>query len=79
MFCSLKECDNHIRTLDSPYANLRLEIGWPPGGPFIHPHDFPNKAKIGFLETYEPVRTGTHDMELSLINPGHPSQHSGEL
>lgn len=78
-FCALKECENHIRSLDSPCANLRLEIGWPPGVPFVHPHDLPNKAKIGFLETYEPGWTATHDMELSLIDPGQPSQHSGEL
>ncbi|KAE9458425.1 hypothetical protein C3L33_09675, partial [Rhododendron williamsianum] len=78
-FCALKECENHIRSLDSPCANLRLEIGWPPGVPFVHPHDLPNKAKIGFLETYEPGWTATHDMELSLIDPGQSSQHSGEL
>lgn len=78
-FCTLKECENHIRTLDSPCASLRLEIGWPPGVPFVHPHDLPNKAKIGFLETYEPGWTATHDMELSLIDPGQPSQHSQEL
>ncbi|EPS64475.1 hypothetical protein M569_10305, partial [Genlisea aurea] len=54
-FCSLKECaENHIHSIDSPCAGTRLEIGWPPGVPFVHPHDLPNKAKIGFLETYEP-------------------------
>ncbi|GFP97881.1 hypothetical protein PHJA_001932200 [Phtheirospermum japonicum] len=53
-FCTLKECESHIHSLDSPCANIRMEIGWPPGVPFVHPHDLPNKAKIGFLETYEP-------------------------
>ncbi|XP_057460305.1 uncharacterized protein LOC130750851 isoform X1 [Actinidia eriantha] len=75
-FCPLKECESHIHTLDSPCANIRLEIGWPPGVPFVHPHDLPNKAKIGFLEAYEPGWTATNDMELSLIDPGQPSQHS---
>ncbi|XP_034678840.1 uncharacterized protein LOC117909046 isoform X2 [Vitis riparia] len=49
-FCNLKECESHIHTLDSPCANTRMEIGWPPGVPFVHPHDLPNKAKIGFLK-----------------------------
>lgn len=62
-FCNLKECESHIHTLDSPCANTRMEIGWPPGVPFVHPHDLPNKAKIGFLEAYEPGWTATHDME----------------
>ncbi|WKA13207.1 hypothetical protein VitviT2T_030534 [Vitis vinifera] len=75
-FCNLKECESHIHTLDSPCANTRMEIGWPPGVPFVHPHDLPNKAKIGFLEAYEPGWTATHDMELSLIEPGQASQHS---
>lgn len=74
-FCTLKECENHVHSLDSPCANIRMEIGWPPGVPFVHPHDLPNKAKIGFLETYEPGWSATHDMELSLIEPGQPSQH----
>ncbi|XP_076957418.1 uncharacterized protein LOC143632885 [Bidens hawaiensis] len=73
-FCTLKECENHIHTLDSPCGNIRLEIGWPPGVPFVHPHDLPNKAKIGFLETYEPGWSTNHDMELSLIEAGQPSQ-----
>ncbi|XP_034678930.1 uncharacterized protein LOC117909148 isoform X1 [Vitis riparia] len=72
-FCNLKECESHIHTLDSPCANTRMEIGWPPGVPFVHPHDLPNKAKIGFLEAYEPGWTATHDMELSLIEPGQES------
>lgn len=76
-FCSLKECESHIHSLDSPCANIRMEIGWPPGVPFVHPHDLPNKAKIGFLEAYEPGWTITHDMELSLIDPGQSTQHSG--
>ncbi|KAK2971988.1 hypothetical protein RJ640_005008 [Escallonia rubra] len=73
-FCTLKECESHIHTLDSPCANIRMEIGWPPGVPFVHPHDLPNKAKIGFLEAYEPGWTATHAMELSLIEPGQSSQ-----
>lgn len=75
-FCNLKECENHILTLDSPCANIRMEIGWPHGVPFVHPHDLPNKAKIGFLEAYEPGWTATHEMELSLTEPGQASQHS---
>ncbi|KAF5459616.1 hypothetical protein F2P56_019552 [Juglans regia] len=74
-FCNLKECENHVHTLDSPCANIRMEIGWPPGVPFVHPHDLPNKAKIGFLEAYEPGWAATHDMELSLTEPGQASQH----
>ncbi|XP_073298993.1 uncharacterized protein [Primulina huaijiensis] len=53
-FCTLKECANRIQSLESPCANIRMEIGWPLGVPFVHPHDLPNKAKIGLLETYEP-------------------------
>ncbi|KAK8477276.1 hypothetical protein V6N13_087850 [Hibiscus sabdariffa] len=49
-FCSLKECENHIHGIESPCANIRMEIGWPHGVLFVHPHDLPNKAKIGFLE-----------------------------
>ncbi|KAE8681150.1 2-oxoglutarate (2OG) and Fe(II)-dependent oxygenase superfamily protein isoform 1 [Hibiscus syriacus] len=57
---------------------LVLEIGWPHGVPFVHPHDLPNKAKIGFLEAYEPGWTATQDMELSLTEPGgQASQQSG--
>ncbi|XP_040989344.1 uncharacterized protein LOC121236900 isoform X3 [Juglans microcarpa x Juglans regia] len=74
-FCNLKECENHVHILDSPCANIRMEIGWPPGVPFVHPHDLPNKAKIGFLEAYEPGWAATHDMELSLTEPGQASQH----
>ncbi|KAL1554916.1 hypothetical protein AAHA92_15420 [Salvia divinorum] len=62
-FCTLKECEGHIHSLDSPCANVRMEIGWPPGVPFVHPHDLPNKAKIGFLETYEPGWSETNDIE----------------
>lgn len=75
-FCNLKDCENHIQSLDSPCASVRMEIGWPPGVPFAHPHDLPNKAKIGFLETYEPGWSATHDMELSLLETGEPSQHT---
>lgn len=53
-FCNLKECEGHIQSLDSPCGNIRMEIGWPPGVPFVHPHDLPNKSKLGFLEAYEP-------------------------
>lgn len=75
-FCNLKECENHIHTIDSPCASIRMEIGWPPGVPFVHPHDLPNKAKIGFLEAYEPGWSATQDMELSLTEPGQACQHS---
>jgi len=75
-FCNLKECESHVHTLDSPCANIRMEIAWPPGVPFVHPHDLPNKAKIGFLEAYEPGWTATHNMELSLTEPGQASQRS---
>lgn len=75
-FCNLKECENHIQSLDSPCATLRMEIGWPPGVPFVHPHDLPNKAKIGFLEAYEPGWSATHDMELSLTESGQTNHHS---
>lgn len=75
-FCTLKECDSHIQSLDSPCANIRMEIGWPPGVPFVHPHDLPNKAKIGFLETYEPGWSAAHDMELSLVEQGQQNQHT---
>lgn len=75
-FCNLKECESHVHTLDSPCANIRMEIGWPAGVPFVHPHDLPNKAKIGFLEAFEPGWTATHDMELSLTEPGQASQQS---
>lgn len=58
-FCNLKECEGHIHALDSPCASTRMEIGWPPGVPFVHPHDLPNKAKLGFLEAYEPGWTAS--------------------
>ncbi|TVU39059.1 hypothetical protein EJB05_12462 [Eragrostis curvula] len=65
-FCNLKECESHIRSSDSPCENIRLEIGWPQGVPFVHPHDLPNKAKLGFLEAYEPGWTASQqEMELS--------------
>ncbi|KAJ8900687.1 hypothetical protein K2173_025498 [Erythroxylum novogranatense] len=72
-FCNLKDCEKHIHALDSPCSNIRMEIGWPPGVPFVHPHDLPNKAKIGFLEAYEPG--STHDMELNMMESGQGSQH----
>ena len=68
-FCNLKECENHIHALDSPCANIRMEIGWPPGVPFVHPHDLPNKAKLGFLEAYEPGWTEAHQNSDRLVNP----------
>ncbi|MED6205388.1 hypothetical protein PIB30_016971 [Stylosanthes scabra] len=67
-FCNLKECENHIHALDSPCASIRLEIGWPPGVPFVHPHDLPNKAKLGFLEAYEPGWTEAHQNLDRLVN-----------
>ncbi|XP_004294206.1 PREDICTED: uncharacterized protein LOC101303785 isoform X1 [Fragaria vesca subsp. vesca] len=73
-FCPLKDCETHIQTLDSPCATIRMEIGWPHGVPFVHPHDLPNKAKIGFLEAYEPGWSATNDMELGLTEPGQASQ-----
>ncbi|KAF8408619.1 hypothetical protein HHK36_004682 [Tetracentron sinense] len=75
-FCNLKECEGHIYALDSPCGSIRMEIGWPPGVPFVHPHDLPNKAKLDFLEAYAPGWTASQDMELSLIEPGQASQHS---
>ncbi|XP_068654144.1 uncharacterized protein [Aristolochia californica] len=75
-FCNLKECEGHIQSLDSPCESIRMEIGWPPGVPFVHPHDLPNKAKRCFLEAYEPGWTSSQDMELSLIKPGQACQHS---
>ncbi|KAF6163505.1 hypothetical protein GIB67_002510 [Kingdonia uniflora] len=67
-FCNLKECEGHLLALDSPCGSIRLEIGWPPGVPFVHPHDLPNKAKLGFLEAYEPGWAASQDIELSLMN-----------
>ncbi|XP_058090703.1 uncharacterized protein LOC131237070 isoform X1 [Magnolia sinica] len=75
-FCNLKECEGHIQAVDSPCGTIRMEIGWPPGVPFVHPHDLPNKAKLGFLEAYEPGWTASQDMELSLIEPGQAGHHS---
>lgn len=62
-FCNLKECESHIHALDSPCGSVRMEIGWPLGVPFVHPHDLPNKAKIGFLEAYEPGWSASQDLE----------------
>ncbi|CAN1359000.1 hypothetical protein LINPERPRIM_LOCUS44481 [Linum perenne] len=78
-FCNLKECESHVHAVDSPCANIRMEIGWPPGVPFVHPHDLPNKAKIGFLEAYEPGWTATQDLDMSLTESGRGSQHSDQL
>jgi hypothetical protein len=68
-FCNLKECESHIRSLHSPCENIRTEIGWPQGVPFVHPHDLPNKAKLRFLETYEPGWTASQQDELSFTEP----------
>ncbi|KAF8700852.1 hypothetical protein HU200_034218 [Digitaria exilis] len=69
-FCNIKECESHIRSLDSPCENIRTEIGWPQGVPFVHPHDLPNKAKLGFLEAYEPGWTASQqEIELSFTEP----------
>ena len=72
-FCSLKDCEGqHIRARESPCNQIRMELGWPPGVPFVHPHDLPNKAKLGFLEAFEPGWTvSQHDMDLAFIEPGH--------
>lgn len=67
-FCNLKECESHIHALDGPCANIRMEIGWPPGVPFVHPHDLPNKAKLSFLEAYEPGWTSAHQNLDRLVN-----------
>ncbi|TKY49361.1 hypothetical protein E2542_SST26791 [Spatholobus suberectus] len=67
-FCNLKECESHIHSVDSPCANIRMEIGWPLGVPFVHPHDLPNKAKLGFLEAYEPGWTEAHQNSDRLVN-----------
>jgi hypothetical protein len=69
-FCNLRECESHIWSLDSPCEKTRAEIGWPQGVPFVHPHDLPNKAKLGFLEAYEPGWTASQqEMELSFTEP----------
>lgn len=65
-----------MHLLDSPCANIRMEIKWPAGVPFVHPHDLPNKAKISFLEAYEPGWTATHDMDFAPIEPGQAGQPS---
>ncbi|XP_031405253.1 uncharacterized protein LOC116214100 isoform X2 [Punica granatum] len=75
-FCNLKDCESHVHSLDSPCATTRIEIGWPPGVPFVHPHDLPNKAKVEFLKAYEPGWTETNDTELSLTEPGQTNQHT---
>ncbi|KAH0454463.1 hypothetical protein IEQ34_016387 [Dendrobium chrysotoxum] len=67
-FCNLKECEGHLQSRDSPCGSIRMEIGWPPGVPFVHPHDLPNKSKLGFLEAYEPGWTAAQqDIELSIV------------
>ncbi|XP_078437914.1 2-oxoglutarate (2OG) and Fe(II)-dependent oxygenase superfamily protein [Wolffia australiana] len=70
-FCSLKDCEGqHVRALDSPCGRVRMELGWPLSVPFVHPHDLPNKAKLGFLEAFEPGWTvAQHDMDLAFIEP----------
>lgn len=39
---------------EPPCGYLRVQLGWPGGVPFVHPHDLPNRAKQSFLEAYEP-------------------------
>lgn len=79
-FCSLKECeDQHIPGLDSPCAAIRAQIGWPPGVPFVHPHDLPNRAKQAFLEAYEPGWTEMQDGEIGLIDSRHSHSHTHAL
>ncbi|CAF1935074.1 hypothetical protein Bca4012_074419 [Brassica carinata] len=74
-FCNPKDCESNHNTMNSPCAHIKMEIGWPQGVPFVHPHDLPNKAKIGFLETYEPGWSETHYMELSLSEAAQGNQH----
>lgn len=74
-FCNPKDCESNHNTMNSPCAHIKMEIGWPQGVPFVHPHDLPNKAKIGFLETYEPGWSEAHDMELSLSEAAQGNQH----
>lgn len=72
-FCNVKECERHMLSPDSPCEKLRMEIGWPPGVPFVHPHDLPNKAKLGFLEAYEPGWASLQqDIQLSLLKLDRP-------
>uniref|UniRef100_A0ACD5UMA5 Uncharacterized protein n=6 Tax=Avena sativa TaxID=4498 RepID=A0ACD5UMA5_AVESA len=68
-FCNLKECESHIQSLHSPCEDIRTEIGWPRGVPFVHPHDLPNKGKLRFLEAYEPGWTASQQDELSFTEP----------
>lgn len=67
-FCNLKECEDHMQSRDSPCGGIRMEIGWPPGVPFVHPHDLPNKSKLGFLEAYEPGWTAAQQDIEDLIS-----------
>lgn len=53
-FCRLGHCEDHVRTSSGPCNGIRAALGWPSTVPFVHPHDLPNKAKIAFLEAYEP-------------------------
>ncbi|KAJ3683214.1 hypothetical protein LUZ60_013441 [Juncus effusus] len=59
-FCSPKQCENHMRESNSSCLGIRAVLGWPPSVPFVHPHDLPNKAKIAFLEAFEPGWTASH-------------------
>ncbi|KAJ7296885.1 hypothetical protein O6H91_Y093900 [Diphasiastrum complanatum] len=74
-FCNFKDCEEHHAALDSPCAIMRAELGWPPGVPFVHPHDLPNKAKQAFLEAYEPGWTSCQDGELGLIESAFSHSH----
>ncbi|RXH98491.1 hypothetical protein DVH24_010816 [Malus domestica] len=43
--CNLKECENQIQTLDSPCANIRMEIGWPHGCHLFIPMISPTRQR----------------------------------
>lgn len=58
----------------SPCAELRAQMGWPAGVPFVHPHDLPNKAKQAFLEAYEPGWTAAQDGDLHLVDASQAQQ-----
>jgi len=50
-----QECEEqHLNMEEPPCGYLRVQLGWPGGVPFVHPHDLPDRAKQSFLEAYEP-------------------------
>ncbi|XP_073392925.1 uncharacterized protein [Physcomitrium patens] len=74
-YCNLKECEEqHLNSMVSPCAELRAQMGWPAGVPFVHPHDLPNKAKQAFLEAYEPGWTAAQDGDLHLVDASQAQQ-----